>query len=126
MVATFVLWFALAVALWFPFWSQLRHMRMYTHDVEMTYLIVLGPPIVGVTFIVATVAALIVARSCGSRRRDTLARAILFLPGVATFLNLNPLRDLTWHYPLAEASVLAIGAALGWLLIRRRALQGVR
>ncbi len=120
--ATYLLWILLGTVLWFPYWAALRKLGMYTHDVEMTYLIPLGPPVVGLMFLLTSLMALVVMRVFRHARASLIAARVLqFVPGLATFVLLNSAmpRDRIWHYPLAEISVLLIGALWGWWLVRQ-------
>jgi hypothetical protein len=120
-LGTYLLWFLLYAAFWNPYWRELRDLGIYTHDIEGGYLIIFGPPIVGLFFLLASFIAL----SCawilpGVSRRLQVARLLLFLvPSVAVFAMLN-LKSFgrvpfVWRYPLAELSVLLVGIGIGQL-----------
>jgi hypothetical protein len=120
MLGTYLFWFLLFFAFWNPYWRELRDWGMYTHDIEGGYLIIFGPPIVGIVFLLASFVAL----SCawivpGAVQRLWVARLLLLIPSVAVFvaLNLESLKRPTfvWRFPLAELSVLIVGALIGRL-----------
>jgi hypothetical protein len=120
MLGTYLLWFFLFFVLWNPCWRELRDWGMYTHDIEGGYLIIFGPPIVGIVFLLASFVAL----SCawvvpGVVQRLWVARLLLLLPSVAVFavLNLESFGRLpfVWRFPLAELSVLFVGVWIGRL-----------
>jgi hypothetical protein len=120
MLGTYVLWFLLFVAFWNPYWRELRDWGMYTHDIEGGYLIVFGPPIVGIFFLLASFVALSGAWILpGVIKRLQVARLLLLIPSLAVFVVLNfesfkkPI--FVWRFPLAELSVLVVGILIGRL-----------
>src|SRR5436305_15342392 len=84
MLGTCLLWFLLLHAFWNPYWRELRDWGMYTHDIEGGYLIVFGPPVVGIFFLFASFVALSAAWILpGVIGRLRVARSLLLIPGLA-------------------------------------------
>jgi hypothetical protein len=120
MLGTYLLWFLLFFTFWNPYWRELRDWGMYTHDIEGGYLIIFGPPIVGICFLLASVVALSVAWILpGVIKRSRVARLLLLIPSLVVFivLNFESFRTPTfvWRFPLAELSVLMVGIWIGRL-----------
>jgi hypothetical protein len=119
--ATAVIWFLLATLLWLPNWRVLRAYGMYVHDVEATYLVAFGWPVTGALFFVATLLSLLSMTFIKGRGGRVAVYFLNALPAVVVLLLLNPhlpsgVMGGSWHYPLAETAVLAIGLCWSFLL----------
>lgn len=120
-LGTLILWLTLAWALWLPYWKELLSMHMYTHDIQIGYMLLIDPPIVGSMFLLATLLALLIVRFVRDLRYGIVgSRVVMLFPALATFgmLNKRSWSDGMWHYPLAEIAVLVVGLALSFTLLR--------
>jgi hypothetical protein len=129
-VATFLCWSALWALFWGPYWQQLNRSGMYVHDIDFTYLIVYGPTIVGLLFLMTACIEAFVEKwrfeggqnAPGNKWR--IAFFVLF-PGAIVFLLVSGSRPDAWHFPLSEAAVCLIGLGLGYLWTRWRRMDEV-
>lgn len=105
---------------WMPYWRSLNAGGMYVHDVEATFLIMIGPLIPGVTFF-----AIVLVLELVERQRLALAKPPIQPATVAVVLSLLPVAVVygllnrgypaIWHYPLAEVSAGFAGLGLSFL-----------
>ncbi len=99
--------------------------RIHFHDVEFTYLAMVGVPFVGGLFVLTTTLSLLVFLFVRNERLHTSLIILLSLtPGAVVFLVLNVLSgrgifvDHIWNYPLTEVVVLLVGVAWGTVSIK--------
>ncbi len=129
-VATFLCWWALLALFWGPYRQQLNRNGMYVHDIEATYLIVCGPFVVALSFLVtACVEAFVEKRRFegGQNAPGNKWRIAFFavFPGAIVFLLVTGLHGDAWHFPLSEATVCLVGLGLGYLWARWRRMDEV-
>jgi hypothetical protein len=129
-VATFLCWSALWTLFWGPYWQLLNRNGMYVHDIEATYLIVFGPIVVALSFLItACIEAFVEKRrfASGQNAPGNRWRIAFFgvLPGAIVFLLVSGSHGDAWHFPLSEATVCLIGLGLGYLWARWRRMDEV-
>ncbi len=126
--ATYVGWFVLAVLVWQPFRRIMRDFGMFYDDIGASYILILGPPYIGLIFVLTTVASLIVFLLV-HRSKYWFALFTLpnVLPAIVVFLTFNLglsgniFADHIWRFPLAEIVVLLIG--IGWSIVSLKLLR---
>ena len=123
-LASFAAVWILSFAFWLPFWRQLRDSGMYVDDIEISYMLWLGPPAVAIMFAAAALLALATAQlTQREKAQAVIIRTVLLFPGIVTFVALNPfvlhgtLQGRMWRYPFAETAVLLTGVFIGQMLI---------
>ena len=129
-VATFLCWSALWALFWGPYWQQLNRSGMYVHDIDATYLIVFGPAIVGLLFLMTACVEAFVEKwrfEGGQSAPGNKWRIAFFavFPGAIVFLIVSGSHGDAWHFPLSEATVCLIGLGLGYLWVRWRRMDEV-
>ncbi|MGV3634355.1 MAG: hypothetical protein ACO1NY_08375 [Pseudorhodoplanes sp.] len=127
-VATYVGWAAIAALIWQPFWRTMRDFGMHYDDIAASFLLVLGPPYVGLIFILTTITSLIVFLFVHKSKYCSLLFTLPnLIPAIMVFLTfyVGPyggiFADHIWRFPLAEIIVLLIG--IGWSIVSLKVLR---
>lgn len=118
--ATAVLWILLGLALWGPFKRELEGLGFSIDTVGYSFMISIGPIVMGIVFAVGTFISLLMFRSfLRTWIATVLTFVLLSLP--AALLIAMQISNLSngWAYPLSETTLVLIAAAWTYFLVRR-------
>jgi hypothetical protein len=114
-VTSLIIWWLFGMLLWLPYQKQLNAFGMDVHDVGWAFGVYFIPPIIGLMFLLSTLASLIALRQ-STRDRKMVVVGSNMVPGL--LLLLLALGSASWGYLVFDIAMLLMGLCWGFILYR--------